>query len=310
MMPALKHNRKSGFTLVEMAVVIVIVGLIIGGLVTPLAMQMELRSRQETKKSLETIKEALIGFALTNGRLPCPDFNGDGIEDRSAPAAVDDWDAVDTNPPVDEIRRPTQACADATPTNLYQGWLPFVSIGVGRSDDWSDRFTYRVSPEFSDDFNVWADNNAANGTLDGAEIAAAAIRTNTSLASKGDILIGERGDDAVTAGLETKSINSLIGTLAAPSTANAAAVIISHGKNQRSAFDAFSGVARPAAPANTDELLNATDGIQKITRTPTPVSAACSETAEGSPYCEFDDMVDWITPTVLLNRMVSAGKLP
>lgn len=303
-------HRMSGFTLVEMAVVLIIIGLIIGGLVTPLTMQMELRSRQETKKSLETIKEALIGFALANGRLPCPDFDGDGVEDRRAPPAANSWDTVDASPNPDEIRRPTQACANATPANLYQGWLPFVSIGVGRHDDWNGRFTYRVSPEFSDDFNVWADNNAANGTLDVAEIAAAALRTNTSLSSKGDILIGERGDDAATAGIQTKFINSLIGTLAAPSTANAAAVIISHGKNQLSAFDAFSGVARAAAPANSDELLNATNGLQKITRTPTPVTAACSETAEGSPYCEFDDMVDWITPTVLLNRMVAAGKLP
>lgn len=302
-------HRISGFTLVEMAVVLIIIGLIVGSLVTPLTMQMELHNKQETKKTLDTIKEALIGFALANGRLPCPDFNGDGIEDRGAPPAVNSWDTLDTNPTPDEIRRPTQACMNATPANTYQGWLPFVSIGVGRSDDWNDRFIYRVSPEFTDDFNVWVDTNAS-GTLDGTETAVAALRTNTSLGSKGNILIGERGDNTTTAGVETKFINPLIGTTAAPSIANAAAVIISHGKNQRSAFDAFTGIARVAATANSDELLNATDGIQKITRTPTPEVTGCNETVEGSPYCEFDDIVDWITPTVLLNRMVSAGKLP
>jgi hypothetical protein len=27
-------------------------------------------------------------------------------------------------------------------------------------------------------------------------------------------------------------------------------------------------------------------------------------------FCEFDDIVAWISPSILVSRMVSAGKLP
>ena len=300
-----------GFTLIEVGMVLIIFALIIGGLVTPLTMQIELRSRQATKATMDSIKEALIGYALTNGRLPCPDFDGDGVEDvRVAPAPANAWDVdVDTVTPVaDEMRRPTLACADTGGANNYEGWLPFTTLGVGRSDDWGDRFTYRVSPEFTDDFQVFTDTNS-NDTLDAAESAVTAVRTNTSLSSKGDIQISDRGDDASTGGVETKFLNALIGT-AEHSTSNAAAVIISHGKNRLGSTDASSGVANPAAPANSDELLNTTNGLQKIARVPTPFNGNCDDTAEGANFCEYDDMVDWIAPSVLLSRMVAAGKLP
>jgi len=305
-----------------MAMVLIILGLIIGGLLLPISTQMDIRSRQETKKTLDSIKEALIGFALTNGRLPCPDFNGDGVEDpRIAPTpAIGSWDVSDVTSAPNEIRRPTLACANATPANVYEGQLPFVSIGVGRHDEWNDLFTYRVSPEFTDTFNVYADTNA-NGVLDAAELpptpGISPLRTNVSLSSKGNITIGERGNNPATGAVETKFINAIIGTAAGPSSINASAVIISHGKNQLSGIDAFTAIARPAAPATSDELLNVTVGLnatgvsQKIYRTPTPIPAgACNDTVEASNYCEFDDMVDWIAPSTLLGRMVSAGKLP
>jgi type II secretory pathway pseudopilin PulG len=302
-----KHQKMSGFTLVEMGMVMVILALILGGLLMPLSMQMELRSRQDTKETMDNIKEALIGFALTNGRLPCPDFDGDGIEDTGTPPTVDAWNVSDTTPTVDEVRRPTTACADATPANLYQGFLPFVSIGIGRQDNWVTRFTYSVSPEFTDIFNVWADSNA-NGSLDVAESTVPALRSDTSLSSKGNIAISDRSAPGV--------LNDLIGSAAAPSTWSAAAVIISHGKNRFGGTDAFSGAAMPAAAANSDEFtntstaLNANNVSQKIARSPSPLNGGCDDASAGSTFCEYDDMVDWIAPTILLNRMVAAGKLP
>jgi prepilin-type N-terminal cleavage/methylation domain-containing protein len=65
-------SRSSGFTLVELAMVLFIVSLLIGGLLMPLSAQNEVRGRQETDRALATIREALIGFAAINGRLPCP----------------------------------------------------------------------------------------------------------------------------------------------------------------------------------------------------------------------------------------------
>ncbi len=61
-----------GFSLVEMAVVVVIVGLLLGGLTIPLTAQLDLQRARETRASLQQIQEALLGFAQSTGRLPCP----------------------------------------------------------------------------------------------------------------------------------------------------------------------------------------------------------------------------------------------
>lgn len=77
----MKRKYSNGFSLVEMAVVLVIIGLLLGGLLMPLATQMEQQKILETRKTIEAAKEALLGFAAANGRLPCPaDENSNGVE--------------------------------------------------------------------------------------------------------------------------------------------------------------------------------------------------------------------------------------
>ena len=68
--PSLTFAR--GFSLTEMAVVLVIVALLIAGMMLPLSAQQDIRARQETERTLKDVQEALLGFAVTNGRLPCP----------------------------------------------------------------------------------------------------------------------------------------------------------------------------------------------------------------------------------------------
>jgi type II secretory pathway pseudopilin PulG len=76
--------RTGGFTLVELAVVVLVITLLLGGLLVPLATQVEQRNVSETQKRLQEVKEALIGYAMANGRFPCPavsDTAGDiGVE--------------------------------------------------------------------------------------------------------------------------------------------------------------------------------------------------------------------------------------
>lgn len=113
------HN--SGFTLIEVAVVIAIIGLLLGALLVPLATQVQATKIKATDKSLEEIREALLGFAITNGRLPCPDTGTDGIEDGGGAAVC----------------------------NNQQGTLPYASLGVAPLDAWGRRYTYRVTAEFT-----------------------------------------------------------------------------------------------------------------------------------------------------------------
>lgn len=61
-----------GFTLIEIAIVLVIVGLLFGSILGPLSEQSKSRRIKATQEQLRDINEALIGYAAINGYLPCP----------------------------------------------------------------------------------------------------------------------------------------------------------------------------------------------------------------------------------------------
>lgn len=65
-------GNTSGFTLVEMAIVMVIVGLMLGGLMLSLSQTTENTRRGDVHAQLAEVNEALYGYAQANGRLPCP----------------------------------------------------------------------------------------------------------------------------------------------------------------------------------------------------------------------------------------------
>lgn len=115
-----------GFTLTEMAVVLVIVALLIGGMILPLSAQQDIRYVAETQKQMADINESLYGFsashAANDGRpyLPCPDIDGDGVENRTG-----------------------NACTNQV------GNLPWADLGLGRQDAWGNPFRYRVAAVFS-----------------------------------------------------------------------------------------------------------------------------------------------------------------
>lgn len=64
--------KNAGFSLVEMAVVLVILGFVLAALLLPLQAQRNQLFQTQTENTLEIAKKALIGFAQTRGRLPCP----------------------------------------------------------------------------------------------------------------------------------------------------------------------------------------------------------------------------------------------
>lgn len=111
---------QSGFSLVEIAVVMVILSLLLGGALLPLSVQLEKRDRDSTRRGLEQIREALLGYVLVNGRLPCPDTDGDGLINGST------------------------SCISAS------GTLPWADLGVGKTDAWGQAYIYRVTPSFAD----------------------------------------------------------------------------------------------------------------------------------------------------------------
>lgn len=74
-------RRQQGFSLLEIAVVLLIVGLMLGGLISPLSSQRHTLKLREVKTQLEEIQTAVLGFAAANGRIPCPTIpNNNGLE--------------------------------------------------------------------------------------------------------------------------------------------------------------------------------------------------------------------------------------
>ena len=61
-----------GFTLLEVALTLFIVTLLLGSVLVPLQTQVENRKIEETQRLLEQAREALLGYAVAYGYLPCP----------------------------------------------------------------------------------------------------------------------------------------------------------------------------------------------------------------------------------------------
>ncbi len=65
-------TTQRGFTLLEVTVVVLIMGLLLGSLMIPLSAQRENARVREGKEQLDSVRAAIEGFALVNGFLPCP----------------------------------------------------------------------------------------------------------------------------------------------------------------------------------------------------------------------------------------------
>lgn len=231
----------AGFSLVEMAVVLAIVGLLLGGLIPTLSAQMESQRINETRKQMNEIKEALTGFAVINGRLPCP-ANGATASGNESTAGSG----------------VSLTCA------LTKGVLPWATLGVNETDAWSRRFTYRVTANFAD---------GADGTGEATCTVATGVSFQLCSDANLNVLDTSGGSNVAT---------------------DVPAVVVSHGVNGLGAYPGGGGAQ--IGTATGDEGENANDNNTFVSK----------NQIQGG----FDDLVIWLSPNTLANRMVTAGKLP
>ena len=75
-------SSQSGFTLVEIAIVLLIVTILLGYTVALFPQQQQLKQYRAVNLEMDRVMETIIGFAQVNGRLPCPaQPDGAGVED-------------------------------------------------------------------------------------------------------------------------------------------------------------------------------------------------------------------------------------
>ena len=243
-------KTESGFTLVELTIVLVVVALLIGGMLVPLSAQRDIQNTNETQKQLSDVREALLGFSAAKGRLPCP-----------APPEATGVEAPD---------------GGGVCTNPWDGFLPAITLGIQPTDaqgyaieSWGNRIRYAVS------FASTSASTSAFTTTDG-------VKNKWGEAFTPDIVVCNAASaitDPNKPAAKCSSPNVL--------TSGAVALILSHGKNGA------------VTPTSANELANSPDAVNKD---PIFVNA--------SPGPNFDDSVVWLSPNILYNRMISAGRLP
>ena len=177
-------KKQAGFNIVEVAFGLIIFGIIIGGLMGPLQVQLDNMDRRETLQTIETTKEAIIGFSIRNGRIPCPDTSGNGQENTGA-----------------------GNCSSA------RGSIPWVTLGVNSTDAWNQRLTYRVDRDFADnsDGTGCPDSNVAGISFEMCSLGNITVRatsTGALVASNVPAIIVSHGENGIAGGDANEQENS------------------------------------------------------------------------------------------------------
>lgn len=236
-------SKSSGFSLIEMAVVLLIVSALLGGLLVSISATREVNNRNSTEAALQDIVEALYGFAQANDRLPCPaSATSNGFSDPAAAGA----------------------CSAGA---VAAGFVPSGTLGLSGpldrnnllSDPWGNPYRYVVS-------------NAASNAFTSANMGNANIAT---LATGATLRVCDSA------------------SCAAVVADNLPAVVLSMGAN----WAAFSGA---------DEVENSGEATVAGYRMPNDISFVTSGYVEDV----FDDMLNWISPNLLVSKLISAGQLP
>ncbi len=309
-------SKSKGFSLVELAVALAIIALLLAGALIPLSTQIEVRNAADTQRAMESIREAIVGFAQANGRLPCP---ADGSIAAGAAGAGTEQIGL-------------SSCFNVGGTF---GVVPWATLGVPETDAWGRRFSYRVAPAFADKVSLATWNTIKNTSGYSAppppptylpqttsspdspqnqsplcNLTTAPTFSSFALCTLGDIAVFTRGGSTTTA---------------VPLGTALPAVIISHGKNGFGAWQT-NGTRLNPIPTGNDEAANVNGNTTATpsgggysswafySRTRAPAAAGCVDPVPGAtsaaPACEFDDIVMMISSSALIARMVAAGRLP
>jgi len=266
------HRCVGGFTLVEMAIVIVILGFVLGALLMPMQVQRQQQAQLQTENTLAIAKRALLGYAQTHGRLPCPATAvSNGIEQPIGGAA---------------------ACTQAV------GFLPAATLGMQPADaqgyaldGWDNRIRYAVTQSSAGgaatpDYTTNIADNAATPLVNEAD--GMNVVGMSNLLPDLRVCASSVGITATVCSAAVPETNYLIN--------NAVAVIYSIGATGNQAI----GGADETANLNDADANGIVDDGVFVNHEPRSAADANGE---------FDHIVTWISPYVLYNAMIEAGQL-
>lgn len=269
-----------GFSLVEMAMVIIVIGLLLGGLLMPVASQIEQEKRQLTQKRLETIKEALLGFAIDKGYLPCP---------------ADDPNSGQGQTVVDPTVHPQPA---AKPCTLQEGYLPWIDLALDKAkkDAWGRPFRYTLDQALLDEIRDIDDNTLTQIEDNSGTAYIARSIPSVKMGTNGMQL---NGNLTITHLDTTPAVT--------PTPPQVVAIIYSCGKNGYPEANNDDDGSIPNTRADCTNNLIGNDS--SILNENNPLTQAENYTHD-APQDNFDDLLTWLPLNILIARLSKAGQWP
>ena len=155
-----KQKSECGFSLVEIAFVIVIGGLLISMFVSSLSQFFSSAKQAELLAQERIINEAIQEYLQVNGKLPCPARSTDTIDSANFGREVSlNCQTVLTGSGID------------VSAGVVTGMLPVRSLNISDSnafDPWKSRYTYSVTAIQASSSIPYDDNNGAISISDSA----------------------------------------------------------------------------------------------------------------------------------------------
>lgn len=273
-------DRQRGFTLFEMVVVLLIIGVILAMSATITRGIASAQRRSVTATRLATVDAAIINFVAQQKRMPCA---ADGTLASSA-----------SNAGVEGARNAATGC-----TSLTSSIVPWRALALTEAevtDGWERRLTYRVQPLLAADGGMdmsWCDPAGTEAVAAAPKAACntACVSTNLLLCTPpANFLTGT----ASGRGLQVKNVagTTLMTPLGTPHT-GAAYVLISHGETGGGAYINTGAVSATTSTDGTEEQKNYAN-VAYNAATSYYVDDSTNDVAGAS---HFDDLVS--RPSVL-----------
>ena len=289
-----------GFTLIELAIVLVIITLLVGGLAMPLSAQIQARRIAETKKTLEEAREAIMGYAMSHTATPTTTctcvYEADTTLDVVTPGStcpVSLCPTTGTTTLTLPITRHYLPCPDAQTDsepgvdndgdgnlsdanngredrkadgtcmqNANAGNFPWVTLSTAEQDAWGNRLRYATHADLTDNTKGFHNESKPNP------------------------------GDSWNKVCSTNDCSEVIAD-------DVPVVLISRGANGWGALNINGNTL--ATPTSSDELGNQDADRRYVSRPPSKIDDAAGE---------FDDITTWLSFRVLLNRACPAGGCP